>query len=628
MLLNDDHQDQSDTLERELADRAVEVEVRESNNGVNANTSSGLSRSSSAQPRTAAEKISNAEMESELKTLGLRAGRKSRKLGTRWWIPAAGSALLLTILTMAAIYLLTKKPSTVDQLIILTVPSGAEVEIDSKGYGQSPVKLEQLAMGTYTLTITKDNYEPIVEQITISEATSTSPLEYKLKLLPPPEFSNSNLSPEDQIKLYLLQSQDAYNRGNFAVGYYGTALYFADLVLGQDSGNQSAQEMREKIRKVEHQLAQEAYASGELSKAQDIYNVLVQNYPDDRDARTALSRVENLLASRKGEVQDLVRKAEEALRAGKLIDPSRASAYYYSREALAIDKQNAQARAVRNEIKDRLALRVEDLYRRGDVDSAISQLEKAMSLFPEDNKQLRARQRELMATRATEVAKESDPNNRRIEGLQKYSRGEYRDAIPDLENAILNGKGTPDVLSAIAHSFMKVGQLERAASYFRQIPSSDDDTYRSAVAALGDIARERGDTATALEQYKKARQLGGSTLYSVATLDDRIERIERKQREKAAEPIPISIRVKHLHGGLMGRSCSGALTIDSKGVRYDGTEHTYSSNLVGVGVRIAKDEMTVKFQDKSEKFKVARSDAERFSDTLSRFQQAYAPINK
>jgi thioredoxin-like negative regulator of GroEL len=626
MLLNDDHQDQSDTLERELADSAVEVEVRESNNGVNANSSSGLSRSSSAQSRTAAEKISNTEMESELKTLGLRAGKKSRQLGTRWWIPAAGSALLLTILTMAAIYLLTKKPSTVDQLIILTVPSGAEVEIDSKEYGQSPVKLEQLAMGTYTLTITKDNYEPIVEQITISEATSTSPLEYKLKLLPPPEFSN--LSPEDQIKLYLLQSQDAFNRGNFAIGYGGTALYFADLVLSRDSGNQLAQEMRERIRKIEHQLAQEAYASGELGKAQEIYNVLVENYPDDREARAALSRVENLLASRKGDVRDLVRKAQEALQAGKLIDPSRASAYYYSKEALAIDKQNAQARAVRNEIKDRLALRVEDLYRRGDVDSAIIQLEKAMPLFPEDNKQLRARHRELTASRATEVAKESDPNNRRIEGLQKYREEKYREAIPDLESAIANGRATPDVLSAIANSFMKLGQLERAASYFRQIQPSDDDTYRSAVAALGDIARERGDTATALEQYKKARQLGGSTLYSVATLDDRIERIERKQREKAAEPIPISIRVKHIHGGLMGGSCSGALTIDSKGVRYDGTEHTYSSNLVGVGVRIAKDEMTVKFQDKSEKFKVARSEAERFSDTLSRFQQAYAPINK
>ncbi len=623
MLLNDDHQDQSDTLEHELAGSAVEVKERKSRNGVKADSSSSLSSSSPAQARTAAEKISDTEMESELKTLGLHAGKKSRQLGTRWWIFAAGSALLLTILTMAAVYLLTKKPSTIDQLIILTVPSGAEVEIDSKDYGQSPVKLEQLAMGTYTLTITKDNYEPIVQQITISE--STPQLEFKLKLLPPPEFSN--LSTEDQIKLYQQQSQDAFSRGNYALGYDGTALYFADLVLDREPGNQFAQEMRERIRKIEHQSAQEANTSGELSKAQDIYSFLVEHYPDDRDARAALSRLENQLASRKGDVRDLVRKAEEALQSGKLIDPYRMSAYYYSKEALAIDRQNAQARAVRNEVRDRLALRIDDLYRRGDFDSSINQLEKAIQLFPDD-KQLRARHRELTATHATETAKESDPNNRRIEGLQKYQDEKFREAIPDLEFAILNGKGTNDVISAIANSWMRLGQLDKATYYFRQIQPSDDDTYRSAVAALGDIARERGDTSTALEQYKKARQLGGSTRYSVATLDDRIERIEKKQREKAAEPVPITIRVKHLHGGLMGGSCSGALAIDSKGVRYDGTEHTYSSNLVGVGVRIAKDEMIVKFQDKSEKFKVARSEAERFSDTLSRFQQAYAPINK
>lgn len=590
---------------------------------MNENTSSRLSSTSPAKARTVAAKTAETKMESEIETIGLRASKNSRQLGTRWWIIAAGSALLLTILTIAAVYLLTKKPSTIDQLIILTVPSGAEVGIDSKDYGQSPVKLEQLAIGTYTLTITKDNYEPIVKQITISE--STSPLEFKLKLLPPPE--SSNLSTEDQIKLYQQLSQDAFSRGNYALGYDGTALYFADLVLDRDSGNQFAQDMRERIRKIEHQSAQEAYASGELGKAQEIYSFLVDHYQEDRDARAALYRLENQLASRKGEVRDLVRKAEEALQAGKLIDPNRASAYYYSREALAIDRQNAQARAVRNEVRDKLAMRVDDLYRRGDFDSAISQLERVIQLFPDD-KQLRAKHRELTTTHATEVAKAADPSNRRIEGLQKYSRGDYRDAIPDLENALLNGKGTVDVISALANSYMKIGQYEKAASYFNQIPPSSDDTYRSAIAALGDIARERGDTATALEQYKKARQLGGSTLYSVATLEDRIERIERKQREKAAEPVPITIRVKHIHGGLMGGSCNGSLAIDSKGVRYDGTEHTYSSNLVGVGVRIAKDEMTVKFQDKSEKFKVTRSEAERFSNSLSQFQQAYAPINK
>src|SRR6185369_404506 len=145
--------------------------------------------------------------------------------------------------------------------------------------------------------------------------------------------------------------------------------------------------------------------------------------------------------------------------------------------------------------------------------------------------------------------------------------------------------------------------LDQAAHYFRQIRPSGDDQYRSAIAALGDIAKERGDYAGALEKYKEAKQLGGSTLYSIAKLDDRIEQIEKRERAKAAEPVPVTIRVKHLHGGLIGGSCNGTLTIGSTGVRYDGTEHTFSANLLSAGVRVAKDEMVVKFQDKNEKFK-------------------------
>jgi hypothetical protein len=624
MSLNGDHQDQNETPERELAGHAVGFEEGHGRGGVDADSSSSLIGGSPAQARTISERPLRTELESELETADWRARKKGRQLGTRWWILAAGSALLLTILTMSAVYLLTKKPSTVDQLIILTVPSGAEIKIDSKEYGQSPVKLEKLAMGTYTLTITKENFEPIVQQVTVSE--STSPLEFKLKLLPVAEFSD--LPPEEQVRKYQTLSQEAFDRANYGgLRYDLTALYFADLILERDPSNAFAIDMRERIRRIEHQAAQEANASGELGKAQELYSFLVDHYPEDRDARAALSKLENQLASRKGEVRELVRKAEEALQAGKLIEPNRASAYYYSREALAIDRQNAQARAVRNQIRDKLVARIEESYGRGEFDSAINQLDKATLLFPDD-KQLRARQRDLMATRSTETAKAVDPSNRRIEGLEKYLHGDFSEAIPDLEFAIANGRATPDVISALAHSYMKIGQYEMAASYFRKVPQSDDDAYRSSIAALGDIARERGDTATALQKYKEARQLGGSTLYSVATLDDRIERIERKQREKAAEPVPITIRVKHLHGGLMGGSCSGALTINSTGVRYDGTEHTYSSNLVAVGVRIAKDDMTVRFQDKSEKFKVAHPEAERFSDNLSRFQQAYAPINK
>lgn len=546
---------------------------------------------------------------------------RSRQLGTRWWMLAAGSALLLTLLTVAAVYLLTRKPSTVDQLIILTVPSGATVKLDSKDYGHTPVKLEQLVAGTYTLTIEKDNFESVVDQITINDAQT---LEYKLKVLPSPDAVGS---PEEAIKRAQDRANEAMARGQYLIPYPESAFYWAQQIQYYDEPNAFAAEIVDRVRRTELQIAREANTSGDIGKAQEIYHFLSEYYSENEEVRAAIAKFENQISQRRGQVGDLVKKATDALQAGRLIEPQRTSAYFYARAALAIDKQNAQARDVYNQVKDTLAARAEEAFRSGDVDVALRQLAQAVRLFPED-KMLRQREHELETQHVTEVTKQSDPNLRRVQGLDKYSHEEYALAIPDLEYAFINGKVSPEVIFALARSHMMLGHLDQAASYFRRIPSTADDQYRSAIAALGDIARERGDYAGALDKYKEAKQLGGSALYSIAKLDDRIEQIEKRERAKAAEPVPMTIRVKHLHGGLMGGSCNGTLMISSTGVRYDGTEHTFSANLLSAGVRIAQEEMVVKFQDKNEKFKVPRAEAERFNEALSRFQQFYSPANK
>jgi len=416
-------------------------------------------------------------------------------------------------------------------------------------------------------------------------------------------------------------------RGQYLIPYQDSAFYWAQQIQYYDESNAFAAEIIDRVRRTELQIAREANASGDIGKAREIYSFLSENYPDNEEVRTAIAKFENQISQHRGEVRDLVKKATDALQAGILAEPESASAYYYAKRALAIDKQNAQARAVYNQVKERLTARAEDAYHRGDVDSAIKQLKHIVLLFPDD-KALRQQAREMEENRVADVAKQNDPNLHRVQGLEKYQRGEYALAIPDLQFAVANDRASPDVLFALARSHMMLGQLDQAAYYFRQIPSSGDDQYRSAIAALGDIARERGDYAGALDKYKEAKQLGGSTLYSVAKLDDRIEQIEKRERAKAAEPVPITIRAKHVHGGLMGGSCNGTLMISSTGVRYDGTEHTFSSNLLAAGVRIAQEEMVVKFQDKNEKFKVPRAEAERFNEALSRFQQFYSPANK
>ena len=542
--------------------------------------------------------------------------------GRRWWLLAAVSALMLTVLTVAAVYLVTKKPTTVDQLVILTVPSGADIRLDSKDYGHSPVKLERLAIGTYTLTISKDGFEPVVQPLPVTESTS---VEVKLKPVLPSE--TVNLPAEEQIKRFQQQAEDAFSRGYYGMVYEGSALNYADMIGTLDPNNIFAGEMRERVRNAAHQSAQAAIPRGDLAQAQEIYNFLVEYYPADEEARAAAARLENQLSARRGEVRELLRKADEALQAGRLTEPARTSAYYFSRQALAIDRQNDKARQIRNQVKERLAAAGDQAYARGDIEAAIKQLEQVGQLFPED-KQARARVREIQANRATEAAKTTDPNISRQRGLDAARHGNFEEAIPDLEHALVNNQGTQAVVFALARSYLKLNHLDQAEPLFRQVqPTAGDDAYRSSLAALGDIAFQRGDSTTAVERWKEARQLGGSTIYPVATLDDKIDRIEKKQREKAAEPSPLTVQVKHLHTGLLGGSCSGTLTINATGVRYDG-QHVYASNLVGAGLSLTKDEMVITFQGNPQKFRVAHADAERVRETLARYQQTYSPANK
>jgi PEGA domain-containing protein/tetratricopeptide repeat protein len=542
---------------------------------------------------------------------------QERSQSAKWWRLAAVSALLLTLLTVAGVYLITRKPSTVDQIVILTVPSGAEIKLDSRDYGHTPVKLEQVPIATYTLTITKEGFEPIVERITVSEST---PLVYKL--IPKPLAETSGLSADEQIKQYQQRAEEAFAQGHLGKPFEESALYYTLSIQYFDPNNQFVVDMRERIRKALHQSAQAALSRRDFGEAQDIYGVLVENYPEDEEAKQAASKLEAQLSSRKGEVLDLVRKAEQALSAGNLIEPARDSAFFYSRQALAIDRQNQQALSVRNAAKERLVSSVEDAIARGEIESAIKQLEQITERF-NDDKQLRQRLRELSAQHTSDLARESDPNTHRLRGLQKYRDRQFAEAIPDLNHAVINGKGTPDVIFSLADSYLKLGRLEEAVPYFLQVPQTAPDSYRSSRAALGDIAMLRGDTSTALARYKEARQLGGSMIYTIPTLDNKIENIEKRQRDKAAEPMPVSIQVKHLHGGLFGdRSCSGTLTINSTGVRYSSSEHNWSSNLAGFHANVSKDRLELPFTKGREKFKASPADAERFLDALGRYQEA------
>ena len=109
-------------------------------------------------------------------------------------------------------------------------------------------------------------------------------------------------------------------------------------------------------------------------------------------------------------------------------------------------------------------------------------------------------------------------------------------------------------------------------------------------------------------------------MYLPARLDDLIERIEKHQQEKAAAPTPVSITVKHDHGALRG-SCSGTLSVDSAGVRYDG-EHSFAANVVVVNAIVGKKSLTLSMPGRTMKFEVANAEAAIFYDALNKYKTA------
>jgi tetratricopeptide (TPR) repeat protein len=540
-----------------------------------------------------------------------------RKFSARWWVLSSISAAALLIVTLAVVYLLARRNSRVDQLVILTVPSGAEVELDSKPYGRSPIKLEQIPAGVYSLRITKENFEPIEESISITESSQR---DYKLKPIAP--FDSSSRSREENIKKWQQDAEDRFARGRYAIPYDDSAHYYAGLILGEDESNAFALDMIERVHKVLLQSARVAASRGDVGQAQEIYSFLVEYYPRDEEARMAQVRLEAQLSARRGEVRELVGKAETALSNGLLVAPDRASAYYFAKQAHTIDRFNDKAKGILDTINRRLNADGEQAANRKDFDVAVAKFENIVKLFPDD-KLARQRLRDMESEREAE-ARASSPEALRIRGLASYREGRYSEAIPDLEKAMFGGAGGTDVVFSLARSHQKTGNIEKAKEYYKKIQPEADEAYRSSIAALGEIANAERDTDEAVRLYKKARNLGGSTLYSIAELDARIEQIERREKEKEAEPQPFTVRARHQHGGLLGGSCSGPLTVDSTGVRFDGTDHVFSSSLVGVGVRISGDEMILQLQKSSQKFKIGRADAERFREALSKYQHFYA----
>jgi tetratricopeptide (TPR) repeat protein len=399
---------------------------------------------------------------------------------------AFAAAAVFVALAVAFALLLTSRKKTVDALVIVTLPSGAEVVFDGKPLGPSPVKLEGVRIGTHVLQASKDGFVAAEQEVIVTD-DHDEPVELELKPVAPP--GSVARTPDEQIEEFTSLAEDAVARGELVVPIDRSALYYADAILSLDRKNHFAHDMRGRIRSRLLADAREATVERDFTRAKEAYEQLLQAYPGDPEGAAGLEAIGDHLRRERSRVQELVSRGEAALEAGRLIAPAERSAYLYATQAIAIAPDDARAAALRRRVRDRTLKNARDLLAERRVEEAAGLLRRLVTLFPED-RAVRAEFDALMSGRALEVLR-----SHRDAGLKAFGGGHFRSAVDHLTAAVRLGAADGPTRTALGVAQMRLGNFDEALRHLRrarQLGGTDEYPRERLDALIAEIEGRAG----------------------------------------------------------------------------------------------------------------------------------------
>lgn len=95
----------------------------------------------------------------------LEAGQYRLKLSAPGYADITRNVLVEKNKTLTEEVVLSELPGSLE---VITVPAKAEVLLDGKSCGVTPVKLDAIKAGTYTVTINKESFDTVIRQVEIS----------------------------------------------------------------------------------------------------------------------------------------------------------------------------------------------------------------------------------------------------------------------------------------------------------------------------------------------------------------------------------------------------------------------------------------------------------------------------
>lgn len=212
------------------------------------------------------------------------AGRAST-VTRRLWPYAAVACVLFIGIAVAAWLLLTAAVTITDEFVIVSSPSGADVEFDGTALGPSPVKLDRVRVGLHHLRVRKEGFVSFDESVRV-DVDRDGPLRIALKPLKP-EGSVAR-TPAEQMDEFRRLANDAFTRGVLVDPYLASALYFGDAILAIDSTDREAVAMRARIRERLLANARKALERREYSRAKALFQQLLGAFPGDPEGVAGL----------------------------------------------------------------------------------------------------------------------------------------------------------------------------------------------------------------------------------------------------------------------------------------------------------------------------------------------------
>jgi tetratricopeptide (TPR) repeat protein len=428
----------------------------------------------------------------------------------RFRLLAVGAAVVLVALGVAFVMLLSAPKATVDDVVIVTLPSGADVYFDGKPLGPAPVKLADVRVGEHTIRAEKAGFSAAETTVSISQDDDDS-LELKLKPIAPP--GSVARTPAEQIAEFTSLAEDAFARDDMVVPADRSALYYADAILSLDPKSEYARALRDRI--LERLLADAKAAASrkDLLHARSAYEHVLELFPNDEEARNAVAAIEEQLRREESRVQEFLAAGRRALRDGRLVEPEGRSAHAYAMRALAADPNNSQALALDRQARARALARAKQTIESDETEQAVATLRRLAALYPDD-RAIRAELDSLQRGRALD-----DFRAHRDAGLEAYAAGEYRRAVDELGAAARLGALDARAYEALGLAQMKIGNQAEAKSALERA-TIQEPARASSLVALGSMAERRGDRRAAARFYRRAAKAGGTPAYPVARLEE------------------------------------------------------------------------------------------------------------